>query len=339
LADLRVELLGGFRVIVGGRAVPDKQWRQRKPAAVVKLLALAPGHRLHREQMMVVLWPDLDRTAAAANLRKAVHHARRLLDSENGAQLIASAGELLCLPSEHVWVDVDAFRAAVARARRSGDSDAYAEAIELYGAGLLPEDRYEEWAIERSDELQLELVAALEELASLLEARGDLDGAARVARRLVAEEPSCEEAQARLIRLYALAGRRGKALRQYEKLSELLAGELGTEPSPETQRLYEEVRSNRALEPELSAELWERVGDLRVLSGDTTGAAKAFALALEAVPGSDNDGRLHRKIAGASLMQHDADTAEAHLEAAENLTPRPVERARLAQISQFAGTS
>ena len=330
LADLRVELLGGFRVTVGGRAVPAEEWRQRKPAAVVKLLALAPGHRLHRERVMDVLWPDLDPAAAAANLRKAVHHARRVLDAEAGAHLVVSAGELLCLPSERVWVDVDSFRAAVARARRSGEPDAYAEAIEVYGEGLLPEDRYEEWAIERSDELQLEFVQVLEDLASMLEARGDLDGATRLVRRLVAEEPSREEAHARLIRLYALAGRRGEALRQYEKLCELLAGELATEPSPETQRLYEEVRSNQAAEPELSAELWERVGDLRVVSGDTTGAAKAFGLALQVAPESGSDARLHRKIAGAWLMQHDADTAEPHLEAAENLAPEPVERGRLA---------
>ena len=60
MTHLRVELLGGFRVIVGGRTVPVEEWRQRKPAAVVKLLALAPGHRLHRDQVMDVLWPDLD---------------------------------------------------------------------------------------------------------------------------------------------------------------------------------------------------------------------------------------------------------------------------------------
>jgi DNA-binding SARP family transcriptional activator len=278
---------------------------------------------------MDVLWPELDPTAAGANLRKAVHHARRALDSGDGAHLVVSAGELLCLPSERVWVDVDSFRAAVARARRSADADAYMAAIELYGEGLLPEDRYEQWAIERRDELQLEFVQVLEERASMLEANGDLDGATRVVRRLVAEEPSREEGHARLIRLYALAGRRGEALRQYEKLCESLA-ESGSEPSPETQHLYEEVRSNQAAEPELSVELWERVGDLRVLSGDTTGAAKAFGMALRVAPGSGSDARLHRKIAGAWLMQHDVDAAEPHLEAAENLRPEPVERARLA---------
>jgi DNA-binding SARP family transcriptional activator len=336
LADLRVELLGDFRVAVGARVVPAEEWRRRKPAAIVKLLALAPGHRLQREQLMELLWPELKPSAAAANLRKAVHHARRVLDRREDSRLIVSVGDLLCLPSERVWVDVDVFRAAVARARRSGEPNAYAEAIELYGDGLLPEDRYDEWAIDRRNQLRLEFVQVLEEQALMLEARGDLDGATRVVRRLTAEDPSREEAHARLIRLHALAGRRGEALREYERLRESLA-ELGTEPSPEAQRLYEEVRSNQASEPKLSAELWERVGDLRVLSGDTTGAAKAFGLALGTGAGSGADGRLHRKIAGAWLLQHDADAAEPHLEAAEKLRPEPLERARLACLRANQG--
>jgi len=79
---LRMTLLGGFQVTVGSGAVPDEAWRLRRPAALLKLLALAPAHRLHREQLMDALWPELAPDAAAANLRKALHHARRTLGSE-----------------------------------------------------------------------------------------------------------------------------------------------------------------------------------------------------------------------------------------------------------------
>jgi DNA-binding SARP family transcriptional activator len=325
MADLRIELLGGFRVTVGSRTIPEDAWRRRKPAALLKLLALAPAHRLHREQAMDALWPELDPAAAGANLRKAVHHARRALDPNDGRGLITSAGELLALPAEGLWIDVDAFRAAVASARQSGDADGYARAVDLYGGGLLPEDRYEEWAGPTREDLELEYVAVLEELAAILEARGDLDGAARTARRLVAVEPLREDGHARLIRLHALAGRRVDALRGYERLRELLAVELGTEPSPETQRLYEEIRAKQTPQPELSAELWERVGDLRVLSGDTAGAVTAYASALDA----GESPRLHRKTAGAWLMQHEADRAEPHLAEAERLAADAAERGRI----------
>jgi len=48
---LEIRLLGGFDAHVGARGVPSTVWRQRRAAAIVKLLALEPGHRLHREQL------------------------------------------------------------------------------------------------------------------------------------------------------------------------------------------------------------------------------------------------------------------------------------------------
>jgi DNA-binding SARP family transcriptional activator len=325
MSDIRIGLFGGFRVEVGRRSIPEVAWRQRKPAALVKLLALSPRHRLHREQVMDALWPELAPAAAAANLRKAIYHVRRLAESTTGEPLIESVGELVALPAEGLRVDVDAFRSCADRARRRGDLDAYAEAIGLHREGLLPDDRYEEWAIGPRDELRLEYLALLEEQAALLESRGEVAAATRAVSLLISADPQLEEAHVRLMRLYALAGRRADAMRQYEHLREAL----GREPGPDAQRLYEEVRSRRMSEPELTSELWERVGELRVGSGDIVGAVAAFELAIGSAESSDATARLHRKTAGAWLAQHDAAAAEEHLGAAEGLATLPAERARL----------
>jgi DNA-binding SARP family transcriptional activator len=324
MPDIRIELCGGFRVEVDGRSIPEDAWRQRKPAALVKLLALAPRHRLHREQAMDALWPELAPVAAAANLRKALHYARRLAESATGESLIESAGELVALPAG-LQVDVDEFRAASDRARRNGDLDAYTKAIELHRDGLLPDDRYEDWAVGPRDELQLEYLALLEEQAALLESRGDVAAAMRAVGLLIAADPLREEPHIRLMRLYALAGRRAEAMREYEHLRETL----GREPGAEAQRFYEEVRTRQTSEPELTAELWERVGELRVGSGDIVGAVAAFQLAIETADSSYAVARLHRKTAGAWLAQHNAADADEHLEAAERLATDPAERARL----------
>ena len=329
MAEVRIELLGGFRVIADGRAVPEDVWRRRKVAALFKLLALAPRHRLHREQVMDALWPDLAPAAAAANLRKAVHYARRASHGDNGSVVIQSVGDLLCLPADGLWVDVDAFRAAAARARETGDPGVYWEAIGLYREGLLPEDRYEEWLIERRDELDLEYLSILDELAALLEGGGHLAGATTAVSLLIAADPLQQEAHIRMMRLYVLAGRRGEALRQYEYLRELLITELGVEPIAEAQQLYEEVRARQVSEPELTAELWERVGELRVGAGDAAGAVTAFGSALGRADSAAVAARLRRRMAGALLAQHDAEGAEEHLQAAETLTTDPAERARL----------
>ena len=296
---LRIDLFGGFRVTVDGRVVAPKAWSQRKPAALVKLLALAPGHRLRREQAMDALWPELDPQAAAANLRKALHSARRSLDAGEGAGLIVSAGDLLCLPPDGLTVDVDDYWSLVRAARATGNAGTYSRAIDVYRDGLLPEDRYEDWAAGPREELHADWLALVEEFAGLLEARAELNSAARAVQRLVAAEPLGEENHAWLMRLYALAGRRDEARRQYARLREALAAELGVEPSPATQRQFAEISSDQTAEPELTSDLWERVGDLRVQSGDPAGAVEGVR------PGTHHrrrptqvTGRIHRKRGG-----------------------------------------
>ena len=143
---VRVTLLGGFCVAVDGTTVPDTAWRLKKARELVKLLALARGHRLHREQAMDVLWRDLAPAAAANNLHQAVHVARRAL----GADAIAVRDEVLSLAAE---VDVDALDAAAAQARRLKTPAAYREALSLYRGELLPENRYDDWAETRREEL------------------------------------------------------------------------------------------------------------------------------------------------------------------------------------------
>jgi DNA-binding SARP family transcriptional activator len=325
MPDIYIGLLGGFRVEVDGKPIPDEAWRQRKPAALVKLLALAPRHKLHREQLMDALWPELAPAPAAANLRKALHHARRLAKSMTDEPLIESDGEFVALPTDRLRVDLAEFRSAADHARQSGSVDSYAEAIELHRDGLLPDDPYEEWAIGPREALLLEYLSLLEEEAGLLESRGDLAGATRAVSLLIAADPQREDAHVHLMRLHALAGRRADAMRQYEHLRE----ELGSEPGPEAQRLYEEVRARQTRDPELTSELWERVGDLRVGSGDVSGAVAAFQLAIESAGSSDAIARLHRKTAGAWLAHHDAARADESLEAAERLATDPAERARL----------
>jgi predicted ATPase/DNA-binding SARP family transcriptional activator/DNA-binding CsgD family transcriptional regulator len=248
---VRVWLLGGFRVSVGSRAIEEDAWRLKKVAALVKLVALAPGYRLHREQAIEALWPDLGLRAASNNLRQALHVARRTLhpDPEVASGYLSVSGEQLVLcPQGSLWVDVEAFEEAADTARRSKDPAAYRAAIELYSGDLLPENRYEEWAESRRQELRQTFLSLLVELARLYEERGaeeELEPAVQALQRALAKDSTNEEAHVSLMRLYASSGRSGEALRQYERLSEALSGGLGAEPSASARALREEIASGR----------------------------------------------------------------------------------------------
>jgi predicted ATPase/DNA-binding SARP family transcriptional activator len=241
---VRVWLLGGFRVSVGPRTIEDNEWRLRKAAGLVKLLSLAPGYRLHREQVMDTLWPDLDLKAASNNLRQTLHVARRVFDpdpSSSSRYLNLEGDQLALCPGERLRVDVGAFEETAAAARRSRDPAVYRAAIELYTGDLLPEDRYEEWAEACREELRRLHLALLVELAGIYEDRKEYSAGIQTLQRALSEEPTYEETHAGLMRLYALLGRQQEALSQYKHLREALSGQLGTEPGAPIRRLHDEI--------------------------------------------------------------------------------------------------
>ena len=60
------------------------------------MLALTPGRRVHREQVMELLWPELTATAAQNNLHQALHAARRAL----GADCISLGDGMVALDAD-----------------------------------------------------------------------------------------------------------------------------------------------------------------------------------------------------------------------------------------------
>jgi predicted ATPase/DNA-binding SARP family transcriptional activator/DNA-binding CsgD family transcriptional regulator len=228
---VRVWLLGGFRVSVGSRTIAQDAWRLRKAANLVKLLALAPGHRLHREQAMNLLWPDSGRRAASNSLRKALHTARRTLDPDAGSRYLVSEGESLVLcPNDDLRVDTEVFEEAAATALRSGDPATYRVAVGLYAGRLLPEDLYEEWTENKREILRQTSLSLLVELARIYEERGEYETAAEVLRGATAKEPTFEEAQPDPTSLHTLS--RG----------------LGTQPGVSNHRLRDEIAAGNIQE-------------------------------------------------------------------------------------------
>jgi predicted ATPase/DNA-binding SARP family transcriptional activator/DNA-binding CsgD family transcriptional regulator len=250
--EVRIGLLGGFRLWIGPQLIEEDRWRLRKARSLLKLLALAPGHSLHREQVIETLWPGVGMHKASNNLHQIVHALRRALEPSalatssstaacSGYLLLRNEQLTLC-PDSPVWVDVEAFEQAAATARHAPlGPDAFRAAIDLYAGELLPQDRYEPWVEERRRQLRELYLSLLLELGALLEERREFGEAIEALSTIVAEEPTHEGAHVGLMRLYALSGRRREALSQYEKLREALFREFGTEPEAATRRLQQEI--------------------------------------------------------------------------------------------------
>ncbi len=227
-----VHLLGQFRVTVGSRDVSAHEWRRERSAALVKLLALSTGHRLHREQAMEALWPEMSPDASAANLRKAVHFARRALGEH---ELIALLGDVVALaPDEELVIDVEAFEVEAKAAQSTDDPAACGRTADGYGGELLPEDRYVEWTEEPRERLrQLYL--------RVLKAAGRWE-------QVLAVDPTDEAAQCQVMQAALDAGNRGEVIRQFQRLRERLRVDLGVGPSAATVAIYERALAAEQVE-------------------------------------------------------------------------------------------
>ncbi len=244
-ATLRVRLLGGFRVERDGQPVPDGAWQRRPARTLVKLLATCPGHRLHREQVENLLWPDAEPGTAAAPLRKALHYARHALEPDlaprQASATLRLADDMLSL--EAVDVDADGFESAATAALAAGSLDALRDAADRYDGELLPEDRYADWAAARRETLARLHCDLLLAMATIHERRGERQPAAELLRRLLRDDPAREDIHRRLMTLAATSGNRHDALLQYQQCRATLRDELETEPAPETERLYHDILS------------------------------------------------------------------------------------------------
>ena len=230
----------GSRTIEEGALAPEEGGQPRQAARP------GSGHRLHREQVMDTLWPELGMRAASNNLRQTLHTARRTLDPTVGSSLpgIPRMSRSCCARrSACGWTSRPSRK--LRNARRSREPAAYRAALDLYAGELLPSDRYEEWAEEPRRRLQETYLSLLLGLADLHEELADYDSAIEALRRVVSEEPTREEAHAGLMRLYALAGNDGEALAQYGRLEEVLSRALGTEPAASSRALREEIAAGR----------------------------------------------------------------------------------------------
>jgi len=222
--SIRIELLGGFRVIVDGQAVHEGAWTGRRSRELVQLLVLSDGHRLLRDQAIDSLWPHLGAQAAAANLRKAAHYARQALGIREA--VVLRAGWVSLLPVHRVETDVEEFERAVTSALDAGDPEACTAAASVYGGDLLPGSLYEEWTQMPRRELRARYVRLLQGSAQW--------------ERLAELEPTDEGAYQELMREALARGSRHAAIRWYGRLRTTLARELGLLPSSETEALYEE---------------------------------------------------------------------------------------------------
>lgn len=225
---MRLTLLGGFGLMKGAEEVGLPLSAQR----LVALLALR-GRPLSRGCLAGVLWSEYSVKRSMADLRTALWRANHA-----GVPVVSTLGMRLHLAAE-VEVDVRMLLefscAAPGSPARAPDVVAGSSWLDL-SLELLP-DWYDDWLIDDRESIRQLRLHALENLVGDLSQQGRHAEAIQAALTAVRLEPLRETAHAALIRAHLAEGNRSEALRQFARFRELLAAELGVEPSQAIWRL------------------------------------------------------------------------------------------------------
>lgn len=249
---LRVYLLGQFRIErqVDGewRSLDSRTWHRRRARALLGCLLSSGGRRLGREQVMELLWPDLDIDLAANRLNGAVHELRHILEPDiarpAASRLLRLERDILELAdSTQIWVDAEAFENLLKAADATSDikqmERLLEEAAALYRGNYLLEELYSEWATPRRDALQRAWVGLLLKLAEVRVAQEAYVSAIETLDRLRTADPTNETVLQRLMILLTQRDRRGEALQIYRQHVAMLERDYEGEPLPETVALYD----------------------------------------------------------------------------------------------------
>jgi predicted ATPase/DNA-binding SARP family transcriptional activator len=239
----RIQLLGSFAVTVDGVEIEGGRWRLRKAKSLVAMLALAPGQRRHREQVLDQLWPDLESMAAARNLHQTLYVARRALAGEGAPQpgLLSIRDEEVVLDSAGpVEVDVVQFELFANDGLTTGDVTRLRAAADLYAGDLFPDLPNAEWLTARRDQLRGTHREISVKLATALQ-QGAPEEALILVTRALESDPVHEGAVRAQMAVLARMGRRSEALARYERLVDDLLDRFGTDPDTQTVALFREL--------------------------------------------------------------------------------------------------
>ena len=246
---LRTQLLGRFEVWRNDAPIPPADWHGQKPRNLLKILLLARGRFVSKDQLCDWLWPDADPASAEANLRSAVSDLRKLLEPDlahgRASAFILTRREGYAFDlTAPVAVDVIDFERAAQTAAASRPE--LESALALYRGDLLEEDPYAEWAIPERERLRALRVEALARLADLCLAEADYPATTAICEQALALDASRETLWRSLMRAHALSGDRAAALRTFDRCRAALAHDLGVDPLPETAALHEQILRDEA---------------------------------------------------------------------------------------------
>lgn len=252
---VRVALLGPPRVSIVPEPPDDREreihWPLKRALKIFAYLASQEDLQTTRDDLAAALWPEADEDTVFRNFHPTLSHLRRTFrESWEEACGTPAPPPLLFLHDSYrlnpeiAWeVDTVELLQAGEESRHLLEQDPQAaverwQAVAALYRGPFLSGFYDAWTDMPRERYQRRWLDLLRELADLYVRLDRLTDAVDTYRRVLIEDSLREPVHQALMRVYARQGRRDLVRRQYDRLTTLLAEELGVEPLPQTTEEY-----------------------------------------------------------------------------------------------------
>ena len=244
MSRFEIKLFGSIEIYHKGQ--PITHFRSQKALALLAFL-ITEDRPVTREYLAGLIWPEATQAQALGLLRRSLYSlSKQLPDCLETSQRTISFRQ-----DAPAHIDTRQFAQLAAQ----NDTIAWTAAIDLYRASFLEGvylsdcPAFEQWLITEQRRWQDQADDLLARLIQALIDQGDYRTALTYANRRLALAPWQEETHQQMMRLLLYNGQRNAALAQYDQCVVILDDELGVDPSPETQALYEQIKQAEPYPP------------------------------------------------------------------------------------------
>ena len=239
---VEARLFGPIEVAEGGRRLGPRDLGGPKAKQVLELLLMARGHNVTKDRLADQLWGEALPKRAFAALENHVSVLRRHLDGVGrGRDLVVTDPGGYRVAAERIDLDLDRFDERITAAGKAGTRMArklLSEAVQAGARGEVLEDEpYAEWAEELRRTYRARLLGVHLDAAESALAERDTRSAIDHAQAAMAIDPYAERAHRLAMLAHYAQGDQRESLAGYQRLRSLLSGDLGFEPTPQTQQV------------------------------------------------------------------------------------------------------
>lgn len=236
---LTISTFGGLCIEIDGKKLDG--WKTKKAEELFALVLHHGRRKVHREQLMEILWPDMELKQASNNLYTVSYYVRRFLRDHGLEDFFVRDKEQYYVQLDQAETDYVVFSRGIQNLHGNSTLAEMVAVANLYQGRYFGDQGYS-WSESQAvwfENCYLELQLRI---ADTYEQQGDLDSAIITLKDLLRYLPYSEKAYERILPILYQAQNVVELRRYYEQYERMMVEELGLPPSDKVIRLWRYIQ-------------------------------------------------------------------------------------------------